>query len=290
MVMVPDLSRFLQLGFSGRAVLLCGQDLEPGTASEEEQQDARSLNLDPDPIIRALTRVCGHYYDDGGTDYDTWAEVVRREITEEIEPCLEKAWEAVTGKPLVNPKRTMSWNEIRNIARILFNVWVDQPEMKWVRIAWRHLRAKGLTSYGTEVERTMVLVRLGTLSLMYREFCNVAFDEGTGDFDFVEWDRLGIEPSRLAQLVETETEPAEQYDEEAEDGFDSGKALQELSERVRPGIYEALKEGLGNDSMLFASLWRTVHQGSLDDILNNELTGNKLDAFMWICEGMGRLH
>jgi hypothetical protein len=34
-------------------------------------------------------------------------------------------------------------------------------------------------SYRNELERTMVLVRLGTLALIYREFCDLAFDEGS---------------------------------------------------------------------------------------------------------------
>jgi len=270
--------------------------------SEEEQPDATSLNLKPAPIIRALTRVLGHLYDDGDIEYESFAENAREEIAEEITPYLEKAWEAVTGERPLYPKRTISWNEIRNAARALFNVWVDQPEMKWARKAWVHLRTKGLTSYRTDAERTMVLVRLGTLALMYREFCEVAFDESQGNFEWVQWDQLGIESSTLPQLAHTEIDSneadggrAEDREEGATDNGDADgdldvdNALRQLSQRVRPEIYEALVDGFGDDSMLFASLWRTVAHESLEDTVNY-VTPEKGEAFSWICQGMAELH
>jgi len=45
--MMPDLSRFLRLAFSGRAVLLCGQDLEPGTCERISETLAANWNRDP---------------------------------------------------------------------------------------------------------------------------------------------------------------------------------------------------------------------------------------------------
>jgi len=287
--------------------------------SEDEQPDPWTLNFDPDPIIQALTGLCSHYYDEG-TDYATWAEAVREDIAEEFTPYLEKAWEAATGSPPENPKRTMSWNEIRNAARAIFKVWVDQPEMKWAKRAWLHLRAKGLTSYRTDAERTMVLVRLGTLGLMYREFCEIAFDEDQGSFEWVEWDQLGIESSSLLELARPEADSndeegrtaenskeGETDERDADGAFDTNDALRELSQRVRPEIYEALKDGFGGDSILFASMWRTPtecdprQQESNEEILApadlktiysifGDETARKLEAFQWISEGMCQLH
>jgi hypothetical protein len=296
-----DMSELMGDGFSEREAWQAFREEWIFLPSEDEQPDPWSLNLDPDPIIQALTRLCGHYYDEGA-DYATWAEAVREDTAEEFTPYLEKAWEAVTGKPPENPKRTMSWNRIRNAARAVFNVWADQPEMKWARKAWFHLRTKGLTSYRTDVERTMVLVRLGTLALMYREFCEIAFGESQGDFEWVQWDQLGIESSSLPQLVHPETdsneadgrgaedrEEGEIDDGDADGDLDINDALQELSQRVRPEIYEALVDGFGDDSMLFASLWRTVSHESLEDTVN-EVTPEKGEAFSWICQGMDQLH
>jgi len=258
--------------------------------SEEEQPDPWTPNLDPEVLLPALTRVCSHYCDEGSADYEKWATSIREEISEEIGPHLEKAWEAVTGHPPVSAKKAVSWNEIRNVARILFNVWVNEPEIKWARKAWLYLRAKGLTSYRNEAERTMVLVRLGTLALAYREFCDLAFGEGSGDFDYIEWDELGIDPSSLAQLVAPETES-----DGRDDSFDTDDALQQSSQRVRPEIYDALVDGFGGDAMLFASLWRTPTdcdpraEESIDDVFN-ELTASKAEAFQWIRDGMDQLH
>ena len=90
-------------------------------------------------------------------------------------------------------------------------------------------------------------------------------------------------------------------------GFDPNDTLRELSQRVRPEIYEALKEGFDGDAMLFASLWRTPteydlrQQESVEEILapadlkaiysfpGNE-TARKLEALQWISEGMCQLH
>jgi hypothetical protein len=141
----------------------------------------------------------------------------------------------------------------------------------------------------------MVPVRLGTLSLMYREFCGLAFDEAPGEFDDVRWDKLGIDSSSLVQLISPKTESiGAEHSENADDNPDTDDALRELSQRVRPEIYDALKEGFGDDSMLCASLWRSPtehdprYQESLEETLN-EVTADKADAFRWICEGMYRL-
>jgi hypothetical protein len=69
--MIPDLSRFFHLAFSGRAILLCGQDLEPGTGGQLSKMLAASLNRgsettlvdacanlsDPAPLIAAANAV-----------------------------------------------------------------------------------------------------------------------------------------------------------------------------------------------------------------------------------------
>ena len=94
--------------------------------------------------------------------------------------------------------------------------------------------------------------------------------------------RMPSHSSFIVQLIRPETER-----DEEDERLDTG-ALQELTHRVRPEIYEALVEGFGDDSMLFASLWRTVHQESLEETLN-EVTFDKAEAFSWICQGMYQL-
>ena len=135
----------------------------------------------------------------------------------------------------------------------------------------------------------MVLVRLGTLALMYREFCDLAFEESTESEG--EWDELNIDPFRVGQLIGADFERDDDQDADSL----ARAALNELSESARPETYEALKKGFGGDSALFASLWRTPTDGkrqeqeSLYETLN-EVTPQKGAAFDWICEGMPLLH
>jgi hypothetical protein len=64
---------------------------------------------------------------------------------------------------------------------------------------------------------------------------------------------------------------------------------------VRAEIFEALRDGFGGESHLFASLWRSpsahdpIHQESFVECVT-DITGAKVEAFGWISEGMEELH
>jgi hypothetical protein len=261
--------------------------------SEDEQPDPRSLNLDGGAVRRALTRACQYCCDDGMTDYAAWVAAMQKELQDEVAPHLEATWHSVTGAPPHSVARTVTWNMVRNTARRLFHIWVGQPELKWVREAWVHLRDKGLTSYHDELERSKVLVRLGTLHIMYREFCDLAF--GQGDDSDGYWDDRDLDPLILAQLFPRKQRADPDEEEEADDDEGFTEELQELSRELRPEIYDALFEGFGGETGLFISLWRTptendpIHQESEAEIVS-DVTADKLEAFSWIRGGMYVLH
>ena len=57
------------------------------------------------------------------------------------------------------------------------SVWVKGREKYWYRKAWECLAKKGLTSFDSREEECLVYIRIATLNMIYREFCELALDE-----------------------------------------------------------------------------------------------------------------
>jgi hypothetical protein len=203
--------------------------------------------------------------------------------------------------------RTVEWVEVSENAEFLFHVWTKGRDLQWAQKSWQALSKRSLTSYTDQVERTSVIIRLIALADIYRKFCDLAFDE-PHEPEYTAWaSELNIEAFRVAQC----TGPQFERDEEADADTLFDQALCELVEEARPAIYEALKTDFGDDSLLFVSLWNTVDyekdegDGASEEqksmradvdreidwtedayrILNTELTGQKQQAFNWICQG-----
>jgi hypothetical protein len=203
--------------------------------------------------------------------------------------------------------RTVQWEDISRDADSLFRVWTDGRELQWAKKSWQALSARGLTSYAGEVERTSVLIKLIALADIYREFCDLAFNE-THEQEHAVWaSELSLELFRVAQCVG----PQFECDEDADNDTLLDRALCELVMQGRPAIYAALKAEFGDDSLLFVSLWSTADcekdENDSDNgeqkskttdadaeidwtedaywILNTELTGEKQRAFNWVREG-----
>lgn len=189
-----------------------------------------------------------------------------------------------------NEKQIIAWNDISNSASDIFNIWVDQPEMKWAEKAWDALTKAGLTGCSDEIERHKSLIRLMTLGVMYAEFCCKAWEE-CGEPPLTDWaDTSGINPLRIGQLLGADFEP------EIVDEFDFLEtALKRLIDNSRQEVFEALCKYFQYESMLFLSLWITNSgdwdennpEESISDILNN-IDGEfgKMEAFSWVAEGM----
>ncbi len=129
------------------------------------------------------------------------------------------------------------------------------------------------------------------LGAIFREFCELIHEE-EADLNLKEWaDLLGICPIRVGQalglnsLLDLDT-----------DAVDLEIALLELMNDDRAKVSEALVNIFGNESSLFASLFkacdgRQIEEPDLDDyFVLNDVTPNKMRGFDWITDGMPMLH
>ena len=182
----------------------------------------------------------------------------------------------------------------------MFDVWIGQPELAWARKAWAALERRGLTLFSNELERTRVLIRAMALGTIYREFCDLAFDDAW-DTEYPIWaDEMGLNSFRVAQLIGDEFK----LDDDDDESGLLESALYSLIDDERGDICKALCEGFDGESMLFVSLWNSMYDEkspeddpgddegfpeSPEDVLNSNVTGEKLRAFSWINEGMPRV-
>lgn len=219
-------------------------------------------------------------------------------------------------------RSAVRWEDVNREAESIFRIWTDAREVEWAKQSWKVLSKHGLTSYSNQIEQTRVMVRLMALAAIYRDFCELAFDE-VHEPEYTVWaDELCLSSFRIAQCVG----PQFHDDEPAEEKKLLDGAISELLAEARSEIYEALRSEWGDDSLLFVSLWNTVEyqrnepdstwaenpanvvpekggqsapsdQGGeidwLEDagyILNSETTWKKLAAFSWIEQGMQSVH
>lgn len=139
------------------------------------------------------------------------------------------------------------------------------------------------------IERTIVLLRLITLGVIFGEFCELTRGEPF-DADIIDWaDSLEICPVRVGQVL------GPKYLEDSDDPVKLERALLALIDQVRPVVSDTLVKGFGNESTLFLSLWRASEGGAIDepeedaDSVLNEVAPEKMKAFEWINEGMPNL-
>ena len=223
-------------------------------------------------------------------------------------------------------RTAIRWEDISRDAESLFRIWTDGREVDWARKSWEALSKRGLTSYSNQIEWTRVMVRLMTLAAIYRDFCELAFDEVHEPEHAVWADELCLSSFRIAQCVG----PQFHDDQRAEETQLLEDALAELLAGARSEIHGVLRAEFGDDSLLFVSLWNTVEYWRSEDleaagtgstsvdtdierdgdnqsnqqrptieidwlenacgILNGDITRQKLAAHNWIHEGMQSVH
>lgn len=185
----------------------------------------------------------------------------------------------------------VEWEDVSAAAESIFRVWASETgkELDWANSAWIALGRAGLTSFQGGIERTIVLLRLITLGVIFREFCELTRGEPF-DADIIDWaDSLEICPVRVGQVL------GPKYLEDSDDPVKLESALLALIDQVRPDVSDTLVKGFGNESTLFLSLWRASEGGAIDepeedaDSVLNEVAPEKMKAFEWINEGMPSL-
>jgi hypothetical protein len=151
----------------------------------------------------------------------------------------------------VDDGRPGCWEDVLPIARRLLPVWVDGAELVWAEHAWAALTDAGLTKAETEVDRARVVCRLLALTVLYREFCARAFEEGhPGEWSPDAEDVLGdeepyVHPFVLGQLAERDGIDA---DVEVGYSFDEGTpayALREITRDQYRIVVDALRDRWG---------------------------------------------
>lgn len=192
---------------------------------------------------------------------------------------------------MADAQQKVTWEDLAGAAESMFDIWLAGSEVEWAKAAWGVLERKGLSAYSGDIERTRVLVRFLALAVMYREFCHASGLEEGNEPLYGDWaETLEISPLRLGQLVGSEFEVSETSEYDLRE-----HALSNLVNHVRGEVFNALVEGFGSISYLFASLWVTPRAGidpadlddeTLNEALNDELTGEKLEGFAWVEQGM----
>jgi hypothetical protein len=187
---------------------------------------------------------------------------------------------------------TIDWDEAAEIFG-QFCIFVGQPEMRWFKKAWQGFIDAGKASYDDDVQMHWVLARIVTLGIVFNEFCEKAWEEG-GDPESLICELQSNENRfnlvRLGNIVEPDVLSA---DADQADSF--CEAMSNLVYRCRTEVYETLLNVFGNPSTLFVSLWLSsdeeVEVGKYTDELfnstvNHDLTGQKMCAFDYVCNGM----
>jgi hypothetical protein len=185
----------------------------------------------------------------------------------------------------------VEWEDVSAAAERIFRVWASETgkELDWANSAWIALGRAGLTSFQGGIEKTIVLLRLITLGVIFREFCELTRGEPF-DADITDWaDSLEICPVRVGQVL------GPKHLEDSDDPVGLESALFALSDQVRIEVSDTLVKGFGNESTLFLTLWRASEGGTIDepeedaDSVLNEVTPERMKAFEWITEGMPSL-
>jgi hypothetical protein len=193
--------------------------------------------------------------------------------------------------------RVLAWDEISHAAEEAFAIWSGQPELEWARCSWQALARAGLATYRNERERCQVAIRLLALAGLYHDFCAVAWEEYQ-EPQYVEWaEGLGIGPFRVGQLVGGDR----LWDTADDDDATFAQALEHLVNEERQRVLASLREGYGDVSGLFVSLWRSrtasadagsesdgeggAGDAESDDEILNDVTTEKLAAFAWLESG-----
>jgi hypothetical protein len=194
----------------------------------------------------------------------------------------------------------IEWADVLPIAREAFNRWLGDGELRWAEHAWHALDCASMTKYATESERTVCVLRLLALGVLHQEFSARAFDEGTpGDWRYEPYgDYIGQHPwldaFTLGHLAKSHGLEFDNAPEDVEDA--PGQTTRELVELCYSDAVHALRTQW-SDSYLFATLWLSVKgepdyplsDAQVDEVVNWDLTGNKLHAWQWFSEGLSLL-
>jgi hypothetical protein len=199
--------------------------------------------------------------------------------------------------------KILAWRDIEGVAREAFSIWVDHPEIKWAKRAWKIIMRAGLAAYSNEDERCEAAIRFLALCGLYYDFCEIGLEEHR-EPEYGAWaNELGISAIRVG--LRLGYSPDDWLNHYEDDEALYGEGVKCLADRAREKIFEALCKGFrdklrdgleGNEADLFLSLWKSPWSDETKDgretdseILNN-VTPATGAAYEWISSGCESLH
>jgi hypothetical protein len=199
--------------------------------------------------------------------------------------------------------KTLRWGDVEGVAKEAFSIWVDHPEIKWAKRAWKIIIRAGLAAYSDEDERCEAAMRFLALCGLYYDFCEIALEEHREPEYGVWANDLGISAIRVGLRLGYNPDDWLNRYEDDEALYDEGvkclanKARGEVFEALCKGFGDKSRDGLeGNEADLFVSLWKSPWSDYAEDdretdfeILNN-VTEGKGAAYEWISSGCESLH
>ncbi len=199
--------------------------------------------------------------------------------------------------------KTLAWRDVEGVAKEAFSIWVDHPEMKWAKGAWKIIVQAGLAAYSDEDERCEAAIRFLALCGIYYDFCEIALEE-CNEPDYGVWaEGLGISAIRVGLRLGCDPDNWLKRYEDDKALYDEGVKC--LTDKARGEVFEALCKGFrnkaadgseGNEADLFLSLWKSPWSDEAKDgretdseILNN-VTPATGAAYEWVSSGCESLH
>jgi hypothetical protein len=157
-----------------------------------------------------------------------------------------------------------------------FSYWSGKAgdrERAWFQRAWYAIIKAGLAYYRTELERCQVAIRCMTLRCIYADFLHLALDDQGEPWLQDDAEALEIKAFQLGFLL---SEKDKEWVKDEADEFEFyHQALQILTERERPRLFEALCQefgsGQGSACDLFVSLWRIARQEPEEEVSHEEI-------------------
>jgi hypothetical protein len=182
----------------------------------------------------------------------------------------------------------IDWDEIKEAASKMFDVWFIGGELDWAKEVWSHLGAAGLASRQNFLDETAAKLRLVTLAKIYQEFCGLAWGEDPETpIDYLAED-LHIDPVALGVLAASTK--CDELEEAVEDYELLQAALTAVTDNQRHEIFDCLKAAYGNEFKLYSRIWHTrsleAEKDSEDD--EWEVTEANSSALEYIQNGFRR--
>lgn len=196
-------------------------------------------------------------------------------------------------------------------------IWSEGKEINFYRLAWEALKKGGLTNYNNKIERDIVRIRAYTLIMIYREFCDLAFDIFFS-YEFADWEDItGINDFDIGLIVGHYFNKYEYLENYGENMLD--EIFMELVLDQRYDVVNALSknvDSIGQHTTLFIAMYIAtvylediedsnfknpqfldvdkfnIYKKEIEDYYNDimEIGENQLwDAYSWVLDGTHKI-